>query len=62
MANRFKVNKMCEHEWKQTDSYINSSFWVGCSKVEELIIEYTCTKCGEKLDRYSRALGFSEEE
>ena len=49
MANRFKVNNMCEHEWKKTDSYI-TSFWDGYAddavEVEELVIEYTCEKCG----------------
>jgi len=50
MVNRFKVNKMCEHDWKQTDSYADT-FWEGYGvdavNFEELIIEYTCTKCGE---------------
>ena len=40
---------MCEHDWKKTDSYADT-FWEGYGvdavKFEELVIEYTCTKCG----------------
>ena len=49
MVNRFKVNKMCEHEWKKTDTYIDSfldGYGIDAVKVEERIDEYTCTKCG----------------
>lgn len=39
----------CEHNWEKTDSYVDS-FWDGYADdavmVEELVIEYTCTKCG----------------
>jgi hypothetical protein len=44
------MNKKCEHEWKRTDSYIDS-YWDGYGvdavPIVERVIEYTCAKCGE---------------